>query len=195
MAIYDTLEEINLGNIANDGTGDDLREAFRKTKASLEYLYGTGNAPLVGGNVGATGVAVYKQKVDTTLEFRKIDAIGALTIAVVNDVITVDFAPSSSVNFNNQNITDVNSLTAITLNGALVGSVDGNVVGLIRSGGTVESNPFVNVNLLNSQVNTFDYGFIVTTFTNPIAYLLNELGTDMGTITNPNSVNIDAGTI
>jgi hypothetical protein len=107
----------------------------------------------------------------------------------------VDFAPSSSVNFNNQNITDVNSLTAITLNGALVGSVDGNVVGLIRSGGTVESNPFVNVNLLNSQVNTFDYGFIVTTFTNPIAYLLNEIGTDMGTITNPNSVNIDAGTI
>jgi hypothetical protein len=195
MAIYDTLEEINLGNIANDGTGDDLREAFRKTKASLEYLYGTGNAPLVGSNVGDTGVAVYKQKVDTTLEFRKIDAIGALTIAVVNDVITVDFAPSSSVNFNNQNITDVNSLTAITLNGALVGSVDGNVVGLIRSGGTVESNPFVNVNLLNSQVNTFDYGFIVTTFTNPIAYLLNEIGTDMGTITNPNSVNIDAGTI
>jgi hypothetical protein len=195
MAIYDTLEEINLGNIANDGTGDDLREAFRKTKASLEYLYGTGNAPLVGGNIGDTGVEIYKQKVDTTLEIRKIDAVGALTIAVINDVITVDFAPSAAVSFNNQDITDVNSLTATTFNGALVGSVEGNVVGLIRSGGTVESNPFVNIDLLNRQVNTFDYGLIVTTFTNPIAYLLNELGTDLGTITNPSSVNIDAGTI
>jgi hypothetical protein len=164
-----------------------------------EMIFGSGNTPIIGGNIGATGVGVYKQKIDTTLEFRKIDAVGALTIAVVNDVITVDFAPIAAVSFNNQDITDVGSLTATTLTGSLigavVGNVVGNVVGLVRSGGTIENNPLVNVNLLNSQVNTFDYGFIVTTFTNPIAYLLNQIGTDMGTITNPNSVNIDAGTI
>jgi hypothetical protein len=36
MAIYDTLEEMIVGNIANDVTGDVLREAFRRTKASRE---------------------------------------------------------------------------------------------------------------------------------------------------------------
>jgi len=33
-----TIQNINIGNIANDGTGDDLREAFRKVNENFDEL-------------------------------------------------------------------------------------------------------------------------------------------------------------
>lgn len=196
MAIYDDLEEINLGAIANDGTGDDLREAFRKTKAGLEFLYNNGNGPINGVNLGLTGESVFKQKVDTDLEFRKINSLGALKIAVVDDVITLEFNPTADVDFNGQNITNVNSLAATTITATdFNGNLNGTLVGYSRGPGNVADNPFVNISLLHRQVNTFDYGSIVAEFTDPISYLLQEIGVEMGTITNPNPITIDAGTI
>ena len=36
-----SLQTINLGNYANDGSGDDLRTAFQKVNANLAELFGT----------------------------------------------------------------------------------------------------------------------------------------------------------
>jgi len=191
MAIYDDLEEINLGNIANDGTGDDLREAFRKTKESVEFLYNNGNGPIDGLNLGLTGESVFKQKADTTLEFRKINSLDALKISVVDDVITLEFDPTGPVDFKGQDITNVNSVTATDFNGNL----NGTLVGYSRGPGDVADNPFVNISILNRQVNTFDYGSIVSEFIDPISYLIQEIGVEMGTFANPNPITIDAGTI
>ncbi len=192
MALYDDLEEINLGNIVNDGTGDDLRTAFEKVKTNFEYLYNNGFAPVSGVNVGASGQNVFKQKnVDNNLEFRKLDALGPIRLQLVGDVLQLDFNPTTAVNFNGQSINNINTVTATTFSGNLTG----NVVGLIRNGGTATQNPFIDVTVLNRQVNTFDYGGIEPTYTNPIAYLLNEIGTDMGTMTDPSPISIDAGTI
>jgi hypothetical protein len=192
MALYDDLEEINLGNIVNDGTGDDLRTAFEKVKTNFEYLYNNGFAPVSGANVGASGQSIFKQKnVDNNLEFRKLDALGPIRLQLVGDVLQLDFNPTTTVNFNGQSINNINTVTATTFSGNLTG----NIVGLIRNGGTAIQNPFIDVTVLNRQVNTFDYGGIEPTYTNPIAYLLNEIGTDMGTMTDPSPISIDAGTI
>jgi hypothetical protein len=53
----------------------------------------------------------------------------------------------------------------------------------------------VDISLLHKQVNTFDYGEIIRGFTDPISYLLQEIGVEMGTIQQPNPITIDAGTI
>ena len=110
---------------------------------------------------------------------------------LVGDVLQLDFNPTSTVNFNGQAINNITTVTAATFSGNLTG----NVLGLIRNGGTEAQNPFVDVTVLNRQVNTFDYGGIEPTYTNPIAYLLNEIGTDMGTFTDPSPISIDAGSI
>jgi len=191
MALYDDLEEINLGNIVNDGTGDDLRTAFEKVKTNFERLYNFGNAPITASNVGADGLGVFKQKNDTNFEFRKINAIEPLRLQLVGDVLQLDFNPTTAVNFNGQALNNVSTITATTFSGNLAG----NIVGLIRNGNTELQNPFVDVTVLNRQVNTFDYGGIEPTYTDPIAYLLNEIGTDMGTFTEPSPISIDAGSI
>jgi hypothetical protein len=192
MALYDDLEEINLGNVVNDGTGDDLRTAFEKVKTNFEYLYNNGFAPVTGENVGSGGLGIFKQKnTDSNLEFRKLNALGPIRLQLVGDVLQLDFSPSATVDFNGQAISNVTTVTATTFSGTLAG----NVVGLIRNGGTEAQNPFVNVTVLNRQVNTFDYGFIESTYYDPISYLLNEIGTDMGTVNEPSPISIDAGTI
>ncbi len=195
MALYDDLEEINLGNIVNDGTGDDLRTAFEKVRTNFERLYDFGNSPTTASNVGATGQSIFKQKTDNDFEFRKLDSIGAIKLTLVGDVIQASFLPTAAVDFNAQNITNVGTITAATVNANITGNLTGNVVGLIRNGGTVTQNPFIDVTVLNRQVNTFDYGSIEPTYRDPISYLLNEIGTDMGTFTDPSPISIDAGTI
>jgi hypothetical protein len=192
MALYDDLEEINLGNVVNDGTGDDLRTAFEKVKTNFEYLYNNGYAPVSAENIGTSGLGIFKQKnVDNNLELRKLDALGPIRLQLVGDVLQLDFRPTATVDFNGQSISNIDTVTATSFSGTL----NGNVVGLIRNGGTEAQNPFVDVTVLNRQVNTFDYGFIAPTYYNPITYLLNEIGTDMGTIEEPSPISIDAGTI
>jgi hypothetical protein len=183
MALYDEFEEINLGNVVNDGTGDTLHEAFTKVKDSIAFLYANGNGPVTGQNIGATGTNIFKQKTDTFLEFRKITSTDVLKLTVVDDVITLQFDPTAPVDFKGQDIINT---------GIIYGDLTGTVTGLVR-GDT--NNEYVDVSVLNSQVNTFDYGFIAPTFIDPISYLLSEIGTDMGTFVDPNPISIDAGTI
>lgn len=192
MAIYDDLEEINLGNVVNDGTGDDLRTAFEKVKTNFAYLYNNGYAPVSAENIGTAGLGIFKQKnTNSNLELRKLEGVDAIKLTLVGDVIQLAFNPTSAVNFNGQDITNVGTI----VNADITGTLTGNLVGLVRNGSTEEQNPFVDVTVLNRQVNTFDYGGIAPTYTNPIAYLLNEIGTDMGTFTDPSPISIDAGSI
>lgn len=184
MALYDgtNLEEINLGTVINDGTGDDLHEAFRKVKGNLEFLYSNSNVPVTGANLGS-GAPVFSAKNGGNLEFRSIVAGSNMAVTYNGTSITVSTTGTITANLTG-NVT-----------GNLTGNVTGNVVGRIRTGGLEALNPFVDVSDLNRTINTFDYGSIVVTFTNPIRYLMHEVGTDMGSITTPNPIGIDAGTI
>ncbi len=175
MAIYDFLEEINLGTVVNDGTGDDLHEAFRKVKDSIEYLYDNSNIPVTGLNLGS-GSQVFSAKVGGNLEFRTL--VAGTNISLVQSSTSITVSTSGTLTAN--------------LTGNVTGNLTGNVTGLVHSSST---EPLVNVNDLDRTINTFDYGSLTPTFTNPVAYLLQEIGTDMGTLASPSPVSIDAGTI
>ena len=64
------IQTINLGLIANDGTGDDLREAFTKVNANFADLdVRAANITAENAAVGA-GFGVFKEQDGTVLKFR-----------------------------------------------------------------------------------------------------------------------------
>ena len=85
------VELVNIGRIANDGTGDDLREAFIKINRSLEDLDLRIDDKTEGLNLG-TGAGVFKQRTGYNLEFKSI--LGSNDITVTNNpneiVLSID---------------------------------------------------------------------------------------------------------
>lgn len=64
------IQQIKLGNYANDGTGDDLRTAFKKVNDNFSFLGET--ASLTNGTNLGTGVRIFAQRnlTDPLLEFK-----------------------------------------------------------------------------------------------------------------------------
>lgn len=79
------IQTINVGVIANDGTGDDLREAFIKANQNFDDLdlRVSSVVDITGENIG-TGFGVFSQKNNNTLEFRKLlpDPLASNTLGI-----------------------------------------------------------------------------------------------------------------
>jgi len=79
------IQTINVGLLANDGTGDDLREAFIKANQNFDDLDLRVNAfsEITGENIG-TGFDVFSQKDGNNLQFRKLlpDPLYASTLNI-----------------------------------------------------------------------------------------------------------------
>lgn len=106
------IQSINVGNIANDGTGDDLREAFIKVNNNFTNLDATvANFPLTVENLGGTGEGVFANKLDSTLQFKEIigganTAVSSTSTSIIIDTVggLEDFlvlTPNGSLTVNN----------------------------------------------------------------------------------------------
>lgn len=210
------ITQIDIGNIANDGTGDDLRTAFQKINENFVEVETNIDASTVAANLG-NGVAVFKQKTGNSLEFKSLAVDDKLAIAADGNTITI------STNFTGKNLSagslsvtgsvEANTMTASmftgAFNGGLMGRVypiapdyiigAGNIDGVQPNPGLPNYRPArvdgVSVRDLNSTINTFDFGNLNGVYTSAIPYLLSQIGLDMGTIISPADVSVDAGTI
>lgn len=211
------MELINIGSVANDGTGDDLRDAFIKVNnnfTKLDDIIST-----TAENIGTSGEGIYSHKVNNTLQLKKIKGEDVITVTSTdtNVIIGTDF--TGSVLTGIDSITTTGPISAGTyffgnLQGHVTGDVTGTVyapVGRVAAQGNVvgQNGLIINISDPNykpatvdgiavlefyKQYMTFDFGSIVPgVFTNPITYLISEIGFDAGTITNPAFNSVDAG--
>lgn len=85
------VQLVNIGRIANDGTGDDLREAFVKINQSLEDLDLRIDDKTEGLNLGS-GAGVFKQRTGYNLEYKSL--VGSSDIVITNNptelALTID---------------------------------------------------------------------------------------------------------
>ncbi len=83
------LQTINIGNIANDGTGDDLREAFIKVNNNFTELNNSVlNVDVEGQNLG-TGQPIFAQKSDNTLQFKTLLAGQGITLSPGGSTVSI----------------------------------------------------------------------------------------------------------
>ena len=83
------VQLINIGNVANDGTGDDLREAFIKVNANFEELDLRDDEQTTASNLGLIGEGVFHRRNGYDLEFKKIAAGDNITLTADDDKIIV----------------------------------------------------------------------------------------------------------
>ena len=121
---------VDVGDVANDGSGDDLREAFIKLNENIVYVGDRIGEAVSGVNLGP-GEPIYKSVANAQLSFRSIGAAGNLSVATVDDVITLRFNPNSPVNFNGQDITGIGEIIADFIHADVTGNVIGDLRGSV----------------------------------------------------------------
>jgi hypothetical protein len=100
------IRQINIGNIANDGTGDNIRTAFDKINENFTFLeqnLGLDNTAL---NIGNNGVGLFKQKIEGVLQFKKIEAGSGITLDGTGDTVVVTAVSAGDLTISDGTNTD-----------------------------------------------------------------------------------------
>lgn len=97
------IQTINIGNIANDGTGDDIRVAFGKVNDNFEELDLRNPGTLTASNIGAAGEGIFAQKEGVDLQFKKIIGGTGTTLTSTNNTITIDGSAISQLTLGTDN--------------------------------------------------------------------------------------------
>lgn len=87
------IQVINIGNIANDGTGDDLREAFLKVNQNFQELYnrdpeGTTAENILDDSEGIAGI--FSEKTDYLLKFKNLVAGTGISLTSSTNTVTIN---------------------------------------------------------------------------------------------------------
>ena len=84
------VQTINIGTLANDGTGDDLREAFIKVNQNFDDLDLRSPESTTVTNLGNTGQGVFAQKVGAELQLKKLVQGSNVTLTSSTTGITIN---------------------------------------------------------------------------------------------------------
>ena len=84
------LQTINIGTLANDGTGDDLREAFIKVNQNFDDLDLRSPESTTVTNLGNAGEGVFAQKGGSQLQLKKLVQGSNVTLTSSTTGITIN---------------------------------------------------------------------------------------------------------
>ncbi len=139
------IQTINIGNMVNDGLGDDLRTAFEKVNNNFSDL--SQQLSTTATNIGSTGVGVFKQKSANILELKKIAAADS-SVTVVDDTATNSIKISAPLqNLFSSIVTPEGAINATTTTSS-VSFVNGDNIRITKSGSTIT----INADLLSGSL-------------------------------------------
>jgi len=189
-----TIQTINLGNVVNDGLGDDLRTAFEKVNANFTDL--SAQLTITATNVNDTGVGVFKEKVGTELRFKKlVSGTKMLVTDTDTSIVLNNTAPDAFTRID----TDAGVMLAsthqeITIAGAAAPGSTTSVkdIEVNAFGSTISIKTIIPV---TDILTSYDFGAITGSFNNSMQALFAASNIDFGTITLPGRFDLDCGSI
>jgi|TARA_B100000941_G_scaffold74935_1_gene51076 hypothetical protein len=204
------IQTINIGTVANDGTGDDLREAFVKVNANFAELAARNPEATTGANLGASGEGVFAQLNGAEMQFKKLIGGGNVTLSSDGNAITINSVgglQTLNVETDNgsQTVTDGDTLKFIggtNLNTKIAGGgVTLDSVTELSSdlspelGANLDGKNFqiINLNNINAKVFSkdirdiagFNFGTISKSYNDMFAWLLDNQDIEFGLIDQP----------
>ena len=215
------IQTINVGTLANDGTGDDLREAFVKVNSNFSEL-DTRTEQTTAVNTGSTGTGVFKELVGSELRFKKLVSGTGMSITSNDDNLTLESLASTFIIQTSTNSVAAGGGSTIQFTGSgatqIFGDNNANPRSVtIRSrledettprlGANLDAKNFTitNINKLSDGTNevevnalaagfTFDLGTLASyTATSIFDFRIKSMDVGMGTLTSPEEIEIDGG--
>lgn len=188
------IQTINIGNVVNDGLGDDLRTAFQKVNSNFSEL--SAQLTITATNIGNVGVGIFKEKVGADLKFKKLVSGTKMLLNENADTITVNnTAPDAFIRFD----TDAGTMLAsthqqITLAGvAAPGSTTGNKD--IEVNAFESTITFKTIIPVTDILTTYDFGTLSGDYDNAVQILFQSSNLDFGTMLLPGRIDLDCGGI
>lgn len=189
-----SIQTINIGNVVNDGLGDDLRTAFQKVNGNFAEL--NASLTITASNVGATGSGVFKEKVGSDLRFKKLVSGTKMLLNDTGDSIIINSTASDAfirIDTDSGNVL-ASSYQQLTFGGtAAPGSTTSRKdIEVTAFGSTVSFKTIIPV---TDILTSYDFGKITGSLNNSIQALYAASNMDFGTITLPGRIDLDCGTI
>jgi len=188
------LQNINIGNIANDGTGDSLRIAFDKVNKNFLDIEARATVQNVVENLGS-GAGVYYNKENNVLYFKSIVAGANVSVTETNAEITINSTENFTIQSDNNavNISGTGKFFGVkgsanintTLNGQDL-TITINPVGLVA----LDPNPQLSADLDANNNNITNANNITSS-----TFIGNLVGTVNGVNLNETLFNLDFGGI
>ena len=179
------LESVELGTYANDGTGDDLRTAFRKVNTNFVAL---APAILNSENLGS-GIGIFSgiNETTNTIQFNTISAGNNVSLALVDGTLTI--SSTGGVLNSLENDLDLNG-------NSIVGTGTIDIEGSIATTGVIEAGD-VQSTVWGIDVRNLYLLMLLFSGQNVDFGSLNiptQGNLDMGSFINPYDINYDFGT-
>ena len=186
------IQTINVGNLVNDGLGDDLRTAFQKVNANFTEL--NAGLTITAANTDPNLPGVFWAKVNNELRFRSLVSGDKILIEEGAQTLTINSTQEDAfIKFD----TDSGSISAstheqITLQGiAAPGSETGvKDIEVTTSGSSVNFKTLIPV---TEYLQTYDFGSINGVYQNAIQLAMQTANIDFGTLTFTSDIDLDCG--
>ena len=188
------IQTINIGNVVNDGLGDDLRTAFQKVNANFTEL--NASLTVTASNLGATGVGIFKEKVGVDLKFKKlVSGTKILLDDTAESIVVNSTAADAFTRFDTDSgNVQASAFQQLTLGGApAAGSTTSRKdIEVSAFGSTVSFRTIIPV---TDILTSYDFGKITGSLNNSLQALYAASNMDFGTINLPGRFDLDCGGI
>lgn len=188
------IQTINIGNVVNDGLGDDLRTAFQKVNANFAAL--DSSLTITASNVGTTGVGVFKQKTNTNLEFKNLVSGTKIALNDTGNAIVINSTAADAFTRIDTNSGSILATThqqiGFSGNAATGSTTSRNDITVTTFGSTIYFQTIIPV---TDILTSLDFGYITGDFDYVTQATLAMTNYDFGTINLPSTVDVDLGGI